>query len=88
MALARFIQGGGGGPRLINSRNHNGLWFSGQRFVIYSRLKSNYFKIRFALDYGTPSDTFKPGPCPAAQAEQLAQLNASCGTLHGPGKSQ
>ena len=28
--------------------------------------------------------TFKPGPCPAAQAEQLAQLNASCGTLAAP----
>lgn len=32
----------------------------------------------------SPEATFKLGPCPADQAEQLAQLNASCGTLTAP----
>ncbi len=32
----------------------------------------------------SPEATFKPGPCPDDQAAQLAQLNASCGTLTAP----
>jgi pimeloyl-ACP methyl ester carboxylesterase len=33
---------------------------------------------------GGTSATFKPGPCPAEQADALAKLNASCGTLTAP----
>jgi pimeloyl-ACP methyl ester carboxylesterase len=61
-------------------------------------LQLRSFALAFALTLGcaacggsssggppiSPEATFKPGPCPAAQAEQLAQLNASCGTLTAP----
>ncbi|MGC1678848.1 MAG: alpha/beta hydrolase [Candidatus Binataceae bacterium] len=33
---------------------------------------------------GGTSATFKPGPCPAPEADALAKLNASCGTLTAP----